>query len=300
MKGERNIFIAFILNLSFSIFEFWGGIFTGSVAITSDAVHDLGDAASIGLSYFFEKKSRKQPDQRYSYGYTRYSVMGGFLTTIILLMGSSLMIYNAIMRIANPGVIHYNGMILFAIVGVCVNFCAALITHKGVSLNQKAVNLHMLEDVLGWLVVLVGSVIMRFTDFALIDPIMSIGVSLFILFNAGRNLKEIIDLFLEKVPNGICTEEIIQAIRETEGVIDVHHLHIWGMDESNILATMHIVSDRESEFVKSTIRNLLRNYGITHITIEHESSSEHCNTTSCDMGATLQTTRCHHHHTHLT
>ena len=180
MKTERNILIAFILNLAFSIFEFVGGIITGSVAIMSDAVHDIGDAASIGVSYFFERKGGK------------YSIIGALITTITLLVGSIGTIFNAVYRLMNPAEINYNGMILFAVVGVCVNLCAAIVTREGDSLNQKAVNLHMIEDVLGWIVVLIGAVVMRFTDFALIDPIVSIGVSTFIFINALRNLKEII------------------------------------------------------------------------------------------------------------
>ena len=179
MKTERNILIAFILNLAFSIFEFVGGIISGSVAIMSDAVHDIGDAASIGVSYFLEKKGEK------------YSIIGAFITTFTLLIGSIVTICNAIGRLMEPAKINYDGMIAFAIVGVCVNLCAAFVTREGDSLNQKAVNLHMLEDVLGWIVVLVGAFVMRFTDFILLDPIMSIGVSAFILINAIRNLIEI-------------------------------------------------------------------------------------------------------------
>ena len=179
MKTERNILIAFILNLAFSIFEFVGGIITGSVAIMSDAVHDIGDAASIGISYLLERKGEK------------YSLIGAFITTSTLLLGSIVTIYNAIRRLFVPTVIHYEGMIVFAIVGGCVNLCAAFVTREGDSLNQKAVYLHMLEDVLGWIVVLVGAIVMRFTDFALLDPIMSIGVSALILINAIRNLIEI-------------------------------------------------------------------------------------------------------------
>ena len=179
MKTERNILIAFILNLAFSIFEFAGGIVTGSVAIMSDAVHDIGDAASIGVSYFLEKKGEK------------YSIIGAFITTFTLLAGSIVTICNAIGRLMDPAKINYDGMIVFAIVGVGVNLCAAFVTREGDSLNQKAVNLHMLEDVLGWIVVLIGAIVMRFTDFALLDPIMSIGVSAFILINAIRNLIEI-------------------------------------------------------------------------------------------------------------
>ena len=163
MKTEKNILIAFILNFAFSIFEFLGGIFTGSVAIISDAVHDIGDAASIGISFFLEKKSNQQPNEAYTYGYARYSVLGGIITTVILLLGSVIVISNAISRIISPTEINYNGMIIFAIVGVCVNLCAALFTREGGSLNQRAVNLHMLEDVLGWIVVLIGAIVMHFT-----------------------------------------------------------------------------------------------------------------------------------------
>ena len=191
MKTERNIFIAFILNLIFSILELIGGLITGSVAIVSDAIHDAGDAASIGISFFLEKKSKQKPDKTHTFGYARYSVVGSLIKTLILIFGSVMMIYTACNRMILPTEINYDGMIVFAIVGVGVNLCAAFVTREGDSLNQKAVNLHMLEDALGWIVVLVGAIVMRFTDFALLDPMMSIGVSAFILINAVRNLIEI-------------------------------------------------------------------------------------------------------------
>ena len=295
MKAERNILIAFILNLSFSIFEFIGGIFTGSVAITSDAFHDIGDAASIGISYFLEKKSKKQPDEKYTYGYTRYSVIGGFITTLILFMGSAVMIYNAISRMINPAKINYNGMIVFAVVGVIVNFCAALFTRKGDSLNQKAVNLHMLEDVLGWVVVLVGAVVIRFTDFTLIDPIMSIGVSLFIFINAIKNLKEIANLFLEKTPHNIDVTEIKEHIEQIDGIVDVHHIHIWSLDMHNNFATMHIVTDAEPHEIKEKVREELSEHGITHSTLELERSDEHCHHKHCHIEHSGEH-HFHHHH----
>ena len=217
MKTERNILVAFVLNFLFAIFELFGGIFTGSVAILSDAVHDVGDAASIGVSYFLEKKSKKQPDAHYTYGYARYSVIGGVITTLILLVGSVLVVVGAIERIIEPTAINYGGMIVFALVGVCVNLCAAFFTREGGSLNQRAVNLHMLEDVLGWVVVLVGAIVMRFTDFALLDPIMSICVAIFIFVNAFRNLKDALNVFLEKAPEGVEIEEIKEHLSEIEG-----------------------------------------------------------------------------------
>lgn len=299
MKTERNILIAFILNLSFSVFEFIGGILTGSVAIASDAVHDAGDAVSIGISYFLEKKSKKQPDGKYTYGYARYSVIGGFITTAILLTGSVLMIYNAVLRIIDPSEIDYNGMIIFAVVGVLTNFFAAFFTREGGSLNQKAVNLHMLEDVLGWAVVLVGAVVMKFTDFSLLDPIMSVGVSAFIFINAVRNLKDIVELFLEKAPHGIDVEEIKEHIKEIEGVTDVHHIHLWSMDGQNHYATMHVVSDRNAQEIKKEIREELNEHGIGHVTIEIEGSFERCGEKECHTeGHSCAGHHHHHHHGH--
>lgn len=296
MKTEKNILIAFILNLAFSVFEFFGGIFTGSVAIISDAIHDIGDAASIGVSYFLERKSKRQPDDIYTYGYARYSVIGSMITTVILLFGSVMVVYNAIGRIINPVEINYNGMILFAIVGVCVNFAAAFFTREGNSLNQKAVNLHMLEDVFGWAVVLVGAVVMRFTDFVLIDPVMSIGVAVFIFINAIGNLKEALDLFLEKAPHDIQLSEIKEHITKIDGVLDVHHIHVWSMDGQNNYATMHIVTNADQHQIKDKVREELQEHGIGHVTLELEKEGEHCHEEHCHVDFREHSGHHHHHH----
>jgi cobalt-zinc-cadmium efflux system protein len=296
MKTEKNILIAFILNFAFSVFEFIGGIYTGSVAIISDAIHDAGDAASIGLSFFLEKKSKKQPDDKYTYGYLRYSLSGSLITNLILLVGSALVIYNAVTRIISPTEIKYDGMIVFAVVGVIVNLCAAFFTHGGGSLNQKAVNLHMLEDVLGWAVVLIGAVIMKFTDFAIIDPIMSVGVALFILINAIKNLKETTDIFLEKTPHNIDINKIKEDIKTIDKVTDVHHIHIWSMDGQNNYATMHIVTNQISHEIKEEIRCKLHEYGISHVTLELETEDEHCHEKNCKPEINSNTHHHHHHH----
>lgn len=296
MKTQNNILIAFILNLFFSIFEFVGGIFTGSVAIISDAIHDIGDASSIGISYFLEKKSKKQPDEIYTYGYARYSVIGGVITTLILLFGSVTVIINAIGKIINPTEINYNGMILFAIVGVIVNFIAAYFTREGDSINQKAVNLHMLEDVLGWAVVLIGAVVMRFTDFKILDPLMSIGVAIFILINAIKKLKEVIDIFCEKIPDGISTQEIKEHLLEIDGVIDVHHVHIWSIDGQRNYATMHIVTNCDSKEIKHKVKEELEEHGISHSTLEFESENENCSEKECKIEHNHSHSHHHHHH----
>jgi len=297
MKTEKNILIAFLLNISFSIFELIGGLFTNSIAIISDAIHDFGDATSIGIAYFLEKKSKKQPDETYTYGYARYSILGAIITNTILIVGSAFVIFNASKRIINPEVINYDGMIVFAIFGVIVNFVAAYFTKDGDSLNQKAVNLHMLEDVLGWLVVLIGAIVIKFTEITVIDPIMSIFVSIFILVNALKSYKMIVDLFLEKIPEGIDIEEIKEHLLEIENVKDIHHIHIWSIDGSNNYATMHIVTEVDNtKCLKCEIKSELKEHGIAHVTIEFEKEDEKCDETECHVDHEGHTHHHHHHH----
>ncbi len=296
--SAARILVAFLLNLCFSVFELIGGIVTGSVAILSDALHDLGDAAGIGCSFFLERKSRKQPDATHTYGYARYSVLGGLITTVILLAGSCIVIYNAVLRLLTPTPIDYNGMLIFAVVGVIVNLAAALFTRHGDSLNQRAVNLHMLEDVLGWAVVLVGAIVMRFTDWVFLDPLMSIGVAVFILIHALKNLKEIADLFLEKTPDGVTVEEISHHLTELEGVVSIHHVHIRSLDGGRNYATLHAVIDGEPAAAKAAIRAELAEHGITHATIETESPDEVCGETECHVESHGESCGGHHHHHH--
>lgn len=294
MKTKQKIFIAFILNLLFSIFELFGGFITGSVAILSDAIHDFGDGLSIGLSYFLEKKSNQKPNLKYTYGYIRFSVLGGFITSFILLIGSFIVIYNAVLRIINPITINYDVMLLFAIVGFIINLVATYFTHGGNSINQKAVNLHMLEDVLGWLVVLVGATIMRFTNFYLIDPILSIFVALIIIVTCVKNLKQILDIFLIKSPKDIDTNEIINHIKNIEGVLDVHHIHIWTLDGEINCATLHIVTENYEQNIKNKVKEELKEHGISHPTIEMETLLENYKEKQCEIKKTV--CHCHHHH----
>ena len=291
-KTETNILIAFILNISFSIFEFFGGIFTNSVAILSDSIHDLGDALSIGISYFMERKSKKKANKEYTYGYIRYSVLGGVITTTILLVGSILVIISSVKRLFNPVEVNYSGMIIFAIIGVILNFIAAYVTREGDSINQKSVNLHMLEDVLGWIVVLIGAIIMRFTNIKIIDPIMSIGVALFILVNSLKNLKKILVIFLEKTPSNIDIEKIKEEILNIKEIQNIHHIHIWSIDGYNNYATMHIVTkSKDITKIKKEIKDILNEYNIIHTTIETEEII--CKDKECKIH---NHSNKHHHH----
>ena len=294
MKTEKNILIAFLLNITFSILEFIGGIITNSVAIMSDSIHDLGDALSIGISFFLEKKSKKKANNKYTYGYVRFSVLGGVITTTILLVGSILVIIGAVKRLFNPVEVNYSGMIIFAVFGVILNFLAAYVTREGDSINQKAVNLHMLEDVLGWVVVLIGAIIMNFTDIKILDSIMSIGVALFILFNSLKNLKMVLDIFLEKTPQDIDIEKLKKHLLEVEGVDDIHHIHVWSIDGYNNYATMHIVSkSKDIKKVKALIREELEEHNICHAILETE--EEACTDKECHIESHAHT-HLHHHH----
>lgn len=298
MSSDKNILVAFILNVSFSIFELVGGIFTNSVAIISDAVHDFGDAISIGLSYFLEKKSKKRPNDKYTYGYLRYSILGALITTSILALGSGIVIYGGINRLFHPVSINYNGMIIFAVFGVIVNFAAAFFTRSGDSVNQKAVNLHMLEDVFGWIVVLIGSILMRFTDISMIDSIMSIGVAIYILVHTFSNFKEIIDLFLVKTPSGISLDEMRKHLCEIDGVNDIHHIHVWSLDGMSNYATMHVITDKKDySSIKKKVREELEEFGIGHVTIEVEDFKDDCSSKECEV-KTSQMNHGHHHHHH--
>ena len=296
MKKNMKLWIAFLLNFVFSVFEFVGGIFTGSIAISSDALHDLGDAISIGLSLGLEQLSQKGPDKKYTYGYYRYSVLGGTIQSMLLLCGAAFVAYSAICRFVAPQPVDYTGMLFVAVVGFAVNFAAAWFTSGEGSLNQRAINLHMLEDVLGWAAVLAGAVVMRFTDWAFIDPALSLALSVFIGINALKNLKRVLDIFLEKTPKEIDPEEITHHLVQIPGVESIHHLHIWSMDGYRHSATLHAVVTGEYGPVKQAIKEELAEHGIAHATVELERPGEHCEAPCCHPAA--HTHHHHHHHHH--
>lgn len=296
MKSDLKILVAFLMNFLFSIAEFIGGFFTHSVAISSDALHDLGDSLSIGISYILEKISKRPANSKYTYGFIRFSVLGSLVQTAVLFSGSVIVIYSSILRIINPVKIDYTGMIVMAVFGVVINFAAMLFTHGGKSLNQKAVSLHMLEDVLGWIVVLIGAIVMKFTDISYIDPILSIGVALFSLSHAIHIFIDAMNILLMKAPDDINSDEVIEHLKEIDGVEDVHHLHIWTFDGFAHNVTVHIVTDGDLAAIKHAVRQELAEHGITHSTIEIERSDEHCDSHDCHPDTPHHDAHHHHHH----
>jgi cobalt-zinc-cadmium efflux system protein len=294
MKTERKIFVAFILNLIFSVVEFIGGIFTGSIAILSDSLHDFGDATSIGLSFMLEKKSKKKANDKYTYGYGRFSVLGGLITMVILLLGGIVVIYNSINRLISPIEIKYDAVIIIAVIGFSVNLISAIFTHGGHSINQKAVNLHMLEDVFGWVIVLIGAIVMRFTNFARLDAILSILVALFIIYNALKNLIEILDIFLLKTPKNLDLSAIKKEILEIDNVIDLKSVNVLSIDGEKAVLSVKAVVLEYSLKVKNKIYLALSRHDISSATIELVLPDE--KPILLDTNAKECHSHCHHHH----
>ncbi|MBO7187636.1 MAG: cation transporter [Clostridia bacterium] len=268
MNSDKKILIAFILNLFFSIIEVFGGIITGSIAIASDALHDFGDAMSIGVSYLFEKKSMRKPDKTYTYGYARFSVLGGLLTTIILLIGSIFVIYNSIFRLIHPVKISHDAMIIFAIIGLIVNIIATYLTHGNNSLNQKAINLHMLEDVLGWVVVLIGAIVMKFSALYFLDAVLSILVAIFIITNSIKNLKETLDVLLLKTPKNLNIETIKNAVLSVDGILSVQNIRLFSTDGKSVYITVCVIINEYDFKIKNQVKERLFSIGISQVTVE--------------------------------
>ncbi|MBN2852704.1 MAG: cation transporter [Clostridia bacterium] len=300
-KSNKNIGIAFSVNLAFTLVEIIGGVLTNSISIMSDAIHDLGDSLSIGVSWLLENKSRKKPDDDFTFGYARFSLLGGLINSIVLLVGSTIIILRAIPRIIDPQAVNETGMLFLALAGILVNGFAAYKTSKGKGMNEKVVSLHLLEDVLGWAAVLIASIMMMITGIKVIDPILSILITIYILFNIFRNLKKIISILLERAPDGISIDEISEKIINTTEVVDVHHVHLWSLEGINNFVTMHVVipediKNTEINRIKQKIHDILLSSGIHHTTIEFEFANECCIDGDCKNVIIKEDKHDRHHH----
>ncbi len=276
----KNIRVAFFLNLGFALIELVGGLLTNSVAILSDALHDLGDSLTLGASWYFTKLSTKERDKEFSYGYKRFSVLGALISSVVLLVGSIFIIVETIPRLLNPVQPDTGGMIILGVIGVVVNGIAALKLSHGHSLNEQAVYLHLLEDVLGWVATLIGAIVMHFTNFPIIDALLSMGIAAFILFNVFKNLRKSFNIVLQGTPQDIDIEKIHGVIGTTTGVIDFHDCHTWTMDGSYHVLSVHLVVQNlqmeDLEKIKHEVKDNLRTLGIDHATIEFEQEDADC------------------------
>ncbi|MGB6407921.1 cation diffusion facilitator family transporter (plasmid) [Planococcus maritimus] len=271
-KDEKNIKLAFFINLLFSIGEFIGGFLINSVAIMSDAVHDLGDATALGLSWFLQKFSKKKGDQKFSFGYKRFSLLGALINALILIAGSVYIFFQAIPLLFNPEHSNAQGMVWFAIAGVLLNGFAAYRLHKGKSVNEGVLTWHLLEDVLGWVAVLIVGIVLLFKDIHILDPILSIAIALFILFNVFRNLSKTMKILLEGVPQEINLDEVHSRIEKIPGVLSVKDLHIWSIDGEehamNVCLSVTGENLADSTAIKEKVRSTISDLQIIHSTIE--------------------------------
>ncbi|GFD83699.1 cation diffusion facilitator family transporter [Tenacibaculum sp. Mcav3-52] len=287
-NSTGNIAVAFFLNLAFTIIEFIGGFYTNSLAIMSDALHDLGDSLSLGLSWYFQKKSTKKANKKYSYGYKRFSLLGAIINSIVLVIGSVFIIKEAIPRIINPESADAKGMMWLAVLGIIVNGAAVLKLKKGTSINERVVSLHLLEDVLGWVVVLLASIVMQFWNVPVLDPVLSIAIAGFVLYNVYKNIKESLRIILQGTPENISVEEIQQRIVSMKGVESIHDCHLWTMDgEYNVFTAHLVLKDKETSWekwykMKQEIKQVLHDdFHFEHITLELEFTSQECDYENC-------------------
>ena len=275
-NSTKNIRTAFFLNLAFAFVELIGGIITNSVAILSDAVHDFGDSISLAIAWALQKKSNKAKDDKYSYGYKRFSLLSSVILSGILLVGSILILVEAIGRLFNPQEVNAQGMLWLAILGIIVNGLAALSVKRGKTLNERAVFLHIMEDVLGWIGVLVISIVMIFVNLPILDPILSISITIWVLYNVYKNLKATFNILLQAFPKNVDVKKLTKEIEAIDNVISIHDLHIWTQDGNSHVMTLHIVAEKNYETIKNKVREIAKTFNIDHVTIELEDKDSTC------------------------
>lgn len=272
---------AFLLNLGFTVVEVIGGLWTNSLAILSDSVHDLGDTLSIGLAWYLERRSRRAHDGRYSYGYRRLSLLGALLNAVVLIVGSLVILSRAIPRLLAPQHSNAGGMMALAILGILANGAAVLRLRGGRNLNSQVIAWHLLEDVLGWVAVLVVSISLLFADIHILDPILSILITAYVLYNVLRHLRRTMAVFLQAAPDDVDVHAIEHRLREIPNVVSTHHTHAWSLDGEHHVLTTHIVvpagaSKQEIVQVKREALSLMEAIDLEHTTIEVEYEDENC------------------------
>ncbi|MGB3179765.1 MAG: cation diffusion facilitator family transporter [Cyclobacteriaceae bacterium] len=282
----RNIRIAFFLNFGFTILEIIGGFYTNSIAILSDALHDLGDSLSLGVAWYFQKVSNKGRDHKFSYGYRRFSLLGAIVNGLVLVAGSVFILTEAIPRLFDPVMPETTGMIVLAVFGILVNGFAVHRLQQGSSHNEEMLSLHLLEDVMGWAAVLVASIIMKFVDWPWLDPLLSILIAMWLLYNVYKNLRKSLRIILQAIPPDTNLSVIKDKLTGLTGVSDVHDMHIWSLDGEYHVLTAHMVvtessSQTEREKIKQDARQLVKEEGINHATLELENPGEDCHLQDC-------------------
>ena len=270
MSSKTSIWLAFFLNLSYAIVEFIAGGIFGSSAVLADSVHDLGDAIAIGISALLETISNREEDRQYTLGYKRFSLLGAMLTSVILMIGSVLVILENITKIAHPQPVNENGILWLGIIAVAINVLASLVVRKGKTKNESILSLHFLEDTLGWLAVILMAIILRFTDWYILDSLLSLVISIFILTKAIPRFWSALKIFLDAVPEGVDIKQVKKDLEQLDHVASVNQLNLWTMDglEKNAIVHVCLEEIEHIEYCKESIRNLLKDYGFQNVTIE--------------------------------
>ena len=274
MTTNRAVWLAFFLNLSFTIVEFIAGGVFGSSTVLADSVHDLGDAIAIGLSAYLETISNREEDSHYTLGYKRFSLLGALITAVILMTGSVFVILENITKLFNPQPVNDEGILWLGIIAVTINVLASLVVRKGKTKNESILSLHFLEDTLGWLAVILMAIILRFTDWYILDPLLSLVISFFILSKAIPRFWSTLKIFLDAVPEGVDIEQVKSDLEQLEYVASVNQLNLWTMDGLEKNAIVHVCLEhvKHMDVCKESIRDLLKERGFQNVTIEVDSS----------------------------
>lgn len=270
MSSKRVIWLAFFLNLSYAIVEFIAGGVFGSSAVLADSVHDLGDAVAIGVSAVLETISNREEDSRYTLGYKRFSLLGALVTAVILMIGSVFVILENLTKLFHPQPVNDEGILWLGIIAVTINVLASLVVRKGKTKNESILGLHFLEDTLGWIAVILMAIILRFTDWYILDPLLSLVISFFILSKAIPRFWSTLKIFLDAVPEGVDIDQVKSDLEQLEYVASVNQLNLWTMDGLEKNAIVHVCLEhvKHMEVCIESIRDLLKERGFQNVTIE--------------------------------
>lgn len=270
MSSKRAVRLAFFLNLSFAIVEFIAGGVFGSSAVLADSVHDLGDAIAIGISAFLESISNREEDSHYTLGYKRFSLLGAMVTAVILMTGSGMVILENVSKLFHPQPVNDEGLLWLGIIAISVNVLASLVIRKGQTKNESILSLHFLEDTLGWVAVILMAIVLRFTDWYILDPLLSLAISFFILSKAIPRFWSTLKIFLDAVPEGVDIKQVKNDLEQLDNVASVNQLNLWTMDGLEKNAIVHVCLEhvKHMEVCKESIRDLLKERGFQNVTIE--------------------------------
>ncbi|MBQ9768183.1 MAG: cation transporter [Lachnospiraceae bacterium] len=253
-KSEHRILLAFLLNLIFSFVEVWGSIVTGSVTIFSDAIHDFGDCVALGIAWRMEKISKKAANEKYQFGYRRFSVLAGLINNLILLAGGVIIIVTSVQRVLCPREIDGAEMLMFAVFGILMNGAAMLLTAKGKNINEKTISIHMLEDVLTWVAVLLVGGVMCFFELPVLDSVLSVGMTAVIFVGVAKNLKRIFAVLAVKSPlSAECYLRLKKDLAGCENGMLVEELRIFSMDGEDRLAEVCLLLDTDRSAEEQTL-----------------------------------------------